>query len=752
MPFKIINKEGIEEGNGHFGTDAGWINGAKLTPEAQEGTPVSVDFNTSTGIATFIVQFGVVDDNEHDPNYWFKFDNLLIQKYNYPIAYRVANPYGALLDALIAEVEAATVNTTADLQAALDEALAAAKTAAELTGIDLDEIYAQKDALEALQAAYDAAKTVDVTVLAATVALAKAEGINTDEAEAFLANGTDNGVKDNLVRILRAERKLNAATTIDPEKVQGSKPVDGGEYYLLNVGAGLFLNTTADWGTHISIDNPGMLIKLAEDGTGLDGITAFHISGNGWNGLNWAEEYWDKDGVHKSAFRPVEGKENVYYWNVFDNFEWHFVYDVTDGECDGGTQHWNAVQKRNKPTADYAQDLNAQWKLVTKAQLVAAISEATEGAPVDATFLINNPNFTKFGGQATERGWEGVGDVKNGSRDSWYVIEYYQRDINLKQTIEGLPAGKYQVSVSGFYRDGGSDYEAAKVGNGDELEDNAFLVAYTTEENKVSTALPHPTDEAGNLPGIGDTRDGVEGAFANWPEQANEYFQTGLYKATTDVIEVGQDGKLTIGVESSYNGVEGSWVVVDNFRLTCLGVAGQEVTVGNALYATYVAPVDVDFTGAEVEAFAAQKKDTYVHLEPVTTVPAGTAVVVKADDEAGTYKVAATAGATLGTENDLISSEENVTADGTQFILANGDNGVGFYKATDATVIAAGKGYLVFEGEGVKSFYGFDSDDATGINAVEIAGENTPVYNVAGQRIGKMQRGINIVGGKKVLK
>ena len=712
--------------------------------------PFSLDFTADRAEQTLLLQFGDVDDGKK--GFWFEFNNLLVQKYDYPEAYRVANPYGALLDALINEVEAATLNTTEPILAELATALEAAKAATELSGVELEEIYAQKAALEALQAAYNKAKAIDTKDLVATIALAKAEGINTADAEEFLATGTDNGVKDNLLRILRSKRKLNAAQQfkVDADKVQGSEPAEG-EYYLLNVGTGLFLNTTADWGTHISIDNPGMLITLVQDGTGSDELPAFRISGNGWSGLNWQEEYWDKNGEHKSAFRPVDGKENVYYWNVFDNFEWHFVYDVTDNECDGGTQYWNALQKRQKAPADYAEDLNTQWKLVTKAQLTAALSDATNSEPVDATFLINNPNFIKNGGQNVRRGWEGVGGVMSADRDPWYVIEYYMCDVNLKQTIEGLPAGKYQVSVHGFYRDGGSDYEAEKVGKGEELVDNAFLVAYTDEANKVSTALPHPTDEAGKLPGIGDFRNGVEGAFANWPWQANEFFQTGLYKATTSVIEVGQDGKLTIGVESTFNGVEGSWVVVDNFRLTYLGAtAAETVTIGEALYATYVAPVDVDFTGTEVSAFAAQAMDGYVHLEPVTTVPAGTAVVVKAD-AAGTYNVNTTTGASLGaTKNELIAATADVTADGTQYILAKQDNEVGFAQATTGT-IAAGKGYLQFT-TAVKAFYPFAGNDATGISGIEAINGDAPIYNVAGQRLGKMQKGINIVGGKKVLK
>ena len=182
---------------------------------------------------------------------------------------------------------------------------------------------------------------------------------------------------------------------------------------------------------------------------------------------------------------------------------------------------------------------------------------------------------------------------------------------------------------------------------------------------------------------------------------------------------------------------------------------GAKVTVSDAGYATFVAPCDVDFTDAPVKAYAAQvnkNKEGFVFLAPVTTVPAGTAVVV--GNEEGTYTVPATTGAALGTENDLKAATTDVTANGTQYILAKQEEGVGFYKATGT--IAAGKGYLVISGEaGIKGFYPFAADDATGINEVNgqwsiINGQ--PIYNLAGQRIQKIQKGINIVDGKKILK
>ena len=47
----------------------------------------------------------------------------------------------------------------------------------------------------------------------------------------------------------------------------------------------------------------------------------------------------------------------------------------------------------------------------------------------------------------------------------------------------------------------------------------------------------------------------------------------------------------------------------------------------------------------------------------------------------------------------------------------------------------------------------FDGEDATAIQAID--GQHATddaIYNVAGQRIQKMQKGINIINGKKVLK
>ena len=53
----------------------------------------------------------------------------------------------------------------------------------------------------------------------------------------------------------------------------------------------------------------------------------------------------------------------------------------------------------------------------------------------------------------------------------------------------------------------------------------------------------------------------------------------------------------------------------------------------------------------------------------------------------------------------------------------------------------------------MKAFYFEGEDDATGIEAID-NGQLTidnKIYNLAGQRIQKMQKGVNIVNGKKIL-
>jgi len=69
--------------------------------------------------------------------------------------------------------------------------------------------------------------------------------------------------------------------------------------------------------------------------------------------------------------------------------------------------------------------------------------------------------------------------------------------------------------------------------------------------------------------------------------------------------------------------------------------------------------------------------------------------------------------------------------------------------------VKANRAYLTVPGSEVKAFF-FNAEDATSINEeLRIKNEELnegAIYNLAGQRVGRMQKGINIINGKKILK
>ena len=164
--------------------------------------------------------------------------------------------------------------------------------------------------------------------------------------------------------------------------------------------------------------------------------------------------------------------------------------------------------------------------------------------------------------------------------------------------------------------------------------------------------------------------------------------------------------------------------------------------ITTAGYATYCASEDVMILGAQT--YKGAVAGSYVKLTEVDDVPAGSAVVLKGS----IFATVATTAQSDMSGNDLKASD-GISADGTQYILAQKEGAVAFYLAQSGTTIAAGKAYIKSEA-GVKAFY-FTEDGTTGISSALVETEGKAIYNLSGQRINKLQKGINIVGGKKIL-
>lgn len=140
-------------------------------------------------------------------------------------------------------------------------------------------------------------------------------------------------------------------------------------------------------------------------------------------------------------------------------------------------------------------------------------------------------------------------------------------------------------------------------------------------------------------------------------------------------------------------------------------------------------------------------------------LPKGTAVVLEAKEGKYIFEETSKTGET-DPHNALRGSDTKTTTSGGEvyYVFGKGSNGVGFYwKEADgkAFTTEAHKAYLVYtpsKTTNAKSFLGFDV-------ALEIQGPmvrekitfDGPIYNLAGQRVGKDYKGIIIVNGKKYL-
>jgi hypothetical protein len=184
----------------------------------------------------------------------------------------------------------------------------------------------------------------------------------------------------------------------------------------------------------------------------------------------------------------------------------------------------------------------------------------------------------------------------------------------------------------------------------------------------------------------------------------------------------------------------------------------EAVTVGSAGYATFASDNALDFTGSSIKAFFATEDAGTLSFTQVNKVPARTGVLLYANGGA-TVDVPVFTGEADGVAGNVFVRGAGTAvsyADNNQnYILFNGEDGIGFYKANNNNV-ATNRAYIHVEnGSGVKGFVINLEDDATGISDLKDSKDlknSKVIYNLAGQRISKMQKGINIVNGKKVLK
>ena len=212
-----------------------------------------------------------------------------------------------------------------------------------------------------------------------------------------------------------------------------------------------------------------------------------------------------------------------------------------------------------------------------------------------------------------------------------------------------------------------------------------------------------------------------------------------------------------------------AWKIVEVEDMSALS---HSVTITDAGWATLVLGCNTAIP-ADVKAYAVSAVgDGYATLTEVTgTIPSNEAVLLNA--VAGTYEFKYAAESTP-VENELVGTVFNTNVTDKAYVLSKQNDVVGFYKANfnvstdttnDGTTEEPAVTYEAFLNNAFKAYlpattaesrflvFNFGDDNATAIEGIEA--ENTAdavVYDLAGRRVQKAQKGLYIVNGKKVIK
>ena len=412
----------------------------------------------------------------------------------------------------------------------------------------------------------------------------------------------------------------------------GLTPIDDPSlprYYIYNVGAKNFLGGGEAWGTHLALEyisNPMMLIQATKDVVDEDGevidtediegayyIETFRPNVNigEMDFMNWGGFVDTSIGADNNKWEiiPVEGKENVFY--IAQYGQTFPTQTVTDDE--GNTTEIPGGKKLLGLRGDNGDNTFApsyyiidtdcktpeletnQWMFITREELLSFIPSASTENPVDLSFLIDNPGYDQ---RLSTESWVFYnGSVfGRGGNHANFVLESYNsdefanyQDMWPDEGEDALPAGVYQLTVQGYYRDGIEQKHVEKVLNHEPILQRSLIYAasdiYENDPEVIETMPLMPIHiEANQIPGIGYTFGGMSmpGTYSGQPysacdQAAVDYFACGLYQNKLYfTIPEDESGHLAIGIVKEYSEdrLAGDWIVMDNWRLKYLG-AGE---------------------------------------------------------------------------------------------------------------------------------------------------------------------------------
>ncbi|MBQ7461038.1 MAG: autotransporter-associated beta strand repeat-containing protein [Bacteroidaceae bacterium] len=302
-------------------------------------------------------------------------------------------------------------------------------------------------------------------------------------------------------------------------------PVGAGTYYIYNVATDTWLCAGNEWGTHAATNDVGLDLTLTKSSSGYTIATGIQ------NGTS--------DCLNENLYMDSSSSVWTFSRLSTDDTE-RYVYAIGSGGNYLAASESGAVE-----TVTTRTDARAAWQLVTLQDRFTMLRNATDEAPVDATFLISGADFGR--NDTRWQAWKGNPTIGAAETDtpeghSNYCAEVRGKTFDVYQILTGLRNGDYVLSCQGFYT---ADYSGTSTAR------NACLYA---------------NDEEVPIMLIGT---GGYAKPANSQSAACQAFTRGDYADNKVAITV-TDGTLRLGVRSTTSTGK-DWTCFDHFRLTYLG-------------------------------------------------------------------------------------------------------------------------------------------------------------------------------------
>ena len=288
---------------------------------------------------------------------------------------------------------------------------------------------------------------------------------------------------------------------------------EDGKYYLQNVASGLYWGAGNSWGTQASLLKNPEYVTLVKNPDGTYKMDS-QVTNGGEN------HYFNGDFMDNNSPVPLTITVSGDYYTIAN--------DAIYYGWDGGAS--TVLGKNLEATSP-----NALWKIISEADMKASLANATAENPVNATFLILDPNFSR--NNRNKSSWSMVASNQQlaGGDNTNMCAESYHAVFTLSQKIENAPKGVYKLNAQGFYR----------------------------EDEGVTADIPYIyiNDEKSPF----NEKTGAENNMGD----ASASFTSGLYAIAPAFVELTADGDITVGakLENSTN----LWCIWDNFELTYYG-------------------------------------------------------------------------------------------------------------------------------------------------------------------------------------